>query len=307
MRYTIGIDFGTESGRAVIVDVATGAELGTAVHVYANGVIDRHLPPPDDAVWLEPGLGAPGSRRLHRHDRRPPSRDSLATTGIDPTDVIGIGVDFTACTMLPTTADGTPLCKLDAFRRSPHAWVKLWKHHAAQPEADRINAVAAARGEDWLPRYGGRTSSEWFYAKSHQILDEAPDVYAAADRLIEAADWIVWRLTGVETRNACTAGYKAIWSTRRRLPRRGVSSRRSIRVSRESSTTRCRATSRRSEGVRVGSPRKRRAGPASGRARLSRWPMSTRTCPSRPSRVTGPARWSRSWAPARATSCSAIG
>ena len=211
MRYTIGIDFGTESGRAVIVDVATGAEIGTAVHVYANGVIDRHLPAPDDAVWLGPdwALQDPDDYIATIAATIP---RLLATTGIDPKDVIGVGVDFTACTMLPTTADGTPLCKLDAFRRSPHAWVKLWKHHAAQPEADRINEVAASRGEDWLPRYGGRISSEWFYAKSHQILDEAPDVYAAADRLIEAADWIVWRLTGVETRNACTAGYKAIWS-----------------------------------------------------------------------------------------------
>jgi ribulose kinase len=90
--------------------------------------------------------------------------------------------------------------------------VKLWKHHAAQPEADRINALARERGEPWLPRYGGKISSEWFYAMALQILDEDPELYAAADRLIEAADWVVWRLTGVETRNSCTAGYKAIWS-----------------------------------------------------------------------------------------------
>ena len=96
----------------------------------------------------------------------------------------------------------------------PHAWVKLWKHHAAQPEADRINEVAEERAETWLPRYGGRISSEWFFAKALQILDEAPDVYAHADRLIEAADWAVWQLTGVETRNTCTAGYKAMWSKR---------------------------------------------------------------------------------------------
>jgi L-ribulokinase len=96
--------------------------------------------------------------------------------------------------------------------------VKLWKHHAAQPEADRINALAEARGEPWLARYGGRTSSEWFYAKALQILDEAPHIYAAADRLIEAADWVVWRLTGHEVRNACTAGYKAIWSKSEGFP-----------------------------------------------------------------------------------------
>ena len=75
-----------------------------------------------------------------------------------PADVIGVGIDFTACTMLPTKADGTPLATLPEFRREPHAWVKLWKHHAAQPEADRINETARERGEDWLPRYGGKIS-----------------------------------------------------------------------------------------------------------------------------------------------------
>ena len=120
--------------------------------------------------------------------------------------------------MLPTTGDGTPLCLLDDLRRRPHAWVKLWKHHAAQPEANRINAVAAARGEPWLERYGGKISSEWFFAKALQILDEAPEIFDRADRLIEAADWVVWQLTGSETRNTCTAGYKAIWSKREGFP-----------------------------------------------------------------------------------------
>ena len=130
----------------------------------------------------------------------------------DAAEVIGVGIDFTSCTMLPTTADGTPLCRLPELRREPHAWVKLWKHHAAQPEADRLNAIAAARDEPWLHRYGGRMSSEWFFSKGLQILDEAPAVYRAADRLIEGGDWLVWQLTGVETRSSCAAGYKALWS-----------------------------------------------------------------------------------------------
>ena len=211
MRYAIGLDFGTESGRAVLVDVATGAELATAIHEYANGVIDRHLPMPDHDVTLEAdwALQDPDD---YIATIRSTVRGLLRETGFDPADVIGLGIDFTSCTTLPTTADGTPLCRLAEFRREPHAWVKLWKHHAAQPEADQINAVAASRGEPWLPRYGGRISSEWFYSKSLQILDEAPAVYRAADRLIEAADWLVWQLTGVETRNSCTAGYKALWS-----------------------------------------------------------------------------------------------
>jgi L-ribulokinase len=216
-RYAIGIDFGTESGRAVLVDVADGRELATAVYRYQNGVIDAALPAPDDDVRLAPDWALQDPEDYIRTLQHAVPR-TIADTGVDPADIIGVGIDFTACTMLPTTADGSPLCTLPGFRRQPHAWVKLWKHHAAQPEADRINAVARERGEEWLPFYGGKISSEWFFSKALQILDEAPDVYAAADRLIEATDWLIWRLTGIETRNSCTAGYKAIWSKRDGFP-----------------------------------------------------------------------------------------
>jgi L-ribulokinase len=135
----------------------------------------------------------------------------VAAAGIDGADVIGIGTDFTACTVLPVLADGTPLCELPDLAERPHAYVKLWKHHAAQPHADRINALAAARGEPWLARYGGKISSEWEFAKGLQLLEEDPDLYHRTDHWIEAADWIVWQLTGVYVRNACTAGYKAIY------------------------------------------------------------------------------------------------
>ena len=220
MKYAVGVDFGTESGRAVLVELATGREVATAIHEYANGVIDARLPAPDDDVVLEPDWALQDPDDYIATLRTTVPR-LLAETGIDPADVVGLGIDFTSCTMLPTTADGTPLCRLPELRREPHAWVKLWKHHAAQPEADRINATAAAMGEGWLPRYGGRISSEWFFSKGLQILDEAPAVYRAADRLIEAADWIVWQLTGVETRNSCTAGYKALWSKADGFPSAG--------------------------------------------------------------------------------------
>jgi L-ribulokinase len=215
-RYGIGVDFGTESGRAVLVDCADGRECGTQVYEYANGVIDERLP--ESGVELEPdwALQDPADYIRTFQQTIPPL---LADTGIDPADVVGVGIDFTACTMLPTLADGTPLCDLPGLRAEPHAWVKLWKHHAAQPEADRINEVAAELGEDWLPRYGGKISSEWFFAKALQILGEAPEIYARAGRLIEAADWVVWQLTARETRNNCTAGYKAMWSKADGFPR----------------------------------------------------------------------------------------
>ena len=213
--YAVGVDFGTESGRAVVVDVADGKEIASAVHPYANGVIDEYLP--DSKVRLEPdwALQDPNDY-LEVFKNAVPA--ALKKSGIDPAAVIGMGIDFTACTMLPTKADGTPLCFLPEWRQNPHAWVKLWKHHAAQPEANKLNRIAEELGYDFLARYGNKISSEWFFPKSWQILDEAPDVYEAADRLLEATDWVVWQLTGEEKRNGCTAGYKAIWSKREGYP-----------------------------------------------------------------------------------------
>ena len=214
-KYAIGVDFGTESGRAILVDVATGRELASSVYLYSHGVIDRTLP--DTTIPLEPdwALQDPNDY-LNVFKTTIPA--VLAQSGVNPNDVIGIGIDFTSCTMLPTTADGTPLCFLAQWRNSPHAWVKLWKHHAAQPEANRLNQIARELGYTFLDRYGGKISSEWFFPKVWQILNEAPEVYAAADRMIEAADWVVWQLTGVEKRNECTAGYKAIWSKHEGFP-----------------------------------------------------------------------------------------
>ena len=217
MKVALGIDFGTESARAVLVDCADGREIAASVEQYENGVIGERLPAPDGEIELEPDWALQDPRDYVRSVQATVPR-LLADANAAPDDVVGIGIDFTSCTMLPTLADGTPLCTVDGLQREPHAWVKLWKHHAAQPEADRINAVAAERTEAWLPRYGGRISAEWFFAKALQILDEAPEVYARADRLIEACDWIVWQLTGVESRSACAAGYKAMWSKRDGFP-----------------------------------------------------------------------------------------
>jgi L-ribulokinase len=215
MTYAVGIDFGTESARALLVDCEDGTEVAVEVHAYESGVIDEQL----DGVPLEPEWALQDPRDYVSSLQHAVPK-LLAEAGVPADSIAGIGIDFTSCTMLPTLADGRPLCFVDELRGEPHAWVKLWKHHAAQSEADRINAVAGERGEPWLQRYGGRYSSEWFFSKALQILDEAPEVYARADRLLEAADWIVWQLTGVETRNMCTAGYKAMWSKRDGFPDR---------------------------------------------------------------------------------------
>ncbi len=205
--YTIGIDFGTESGRALLVDVRDGRELATAVFAYPHGVIDQHLPHSQKPLPPDWALQHPGDYVEVVKQTIPAV---LKQSGVNPQEVVGIGIDFTACTMMPTKADGTPLCLLDEYKDNPHSWVKLWKHHASQPQADQINETARRMNQTWLERYGGKISSEWFFSKALQILQEAPEIYAASERLIEAGDWIVWQLTGVETRSACTAGYKAM-------------------------------------------------------------------------------------------------
>jgi L-ribulokinase len=204
----IGVDFGTLSARAVVVRAHDGEELGSAVHEYPHAVIERTLPssgaelPPqwalqDPADWVQAlQVAVPAA---------------VAAAGVRPEEVVGIATDFTASTPLPVLADGTPLCRLPELADHPHAYPKLWKHHAAQRQADRINALAEERGEPWLARYGGRISSEWEFAKALQVLEEDPEVYARMDRWVEGADWIIWQLCGRETRNTCTAGYKAIY------------------------------------------------------------------------------------------------
>src|SRR5579859_5586225 len=202
------VDFGTLSGRAVVVRVRDGAELGAAVHGYRHGVMDAELAATGEPLPPDWALQDPEDYCEVLREAVPAA---AAAAGIDPRRVIGIGTDFTASTPLPVTRDGTPLCQLPGLAGRPHAYVKLWKHHAAQGQADRINALARDRAEPWLARYGGKISAEWQYAKALQVLDEDPELYQRADRWIEAADWIIWQLTGAETRNACTAGYKGIY------------------------------------------------------------------------------------------------
>ena len=206
-KYSIGVDFGTLSGRAVLVNVETGEELADSTLEYPHAVMDETLP---DGTKLGPDWALEHPQDyLDVFAKTIP--DVLSQAKVDPKDVIGIGVDFTACTLVPVKADGTPLCFLEKYKSNPHAYIKLWKHHAAQDKANKLNEIAAARGEKWLARYGGKISSEWAFPKIWQVLDEDPDLYNDVDYFIEATDWVIWQLTGVQTRNSCTAGYKSIW------------------------------------------------------------------------------------------------
>src|SRR5450631_987231 len=178
----IGVDYGTLSGRALVVRVADGAELGTAVHEYRHGVMDDVLAATGEPLPPDWALQDPQDYLDVLREAVPAA---IAEAGIDPSAVIGIATDFTACTVLPAVRDGTPLSELPDLRGRPHSYAKLWKHHAAQPHADRINALAAERGERWLARYGGKISSEWQFAKGLQLLEEDPAAYHRADRWIE--------------------------------------------------------------------------------------------------------------------------
>jgi len=207
-KYSIGVDYGTQSGRAVIVDIKTGEELAVAVKEYTHGVMDEFLP--GGKLKLETDWAL-----QHPHDYievlEVTIPEILRKTGISPDDVIGLGIDFTACTMLPIDSDGTALCFNDEYKDNPHSYVKLWKHHAAQDEANKLNEIAKLRDEKFLKRYGGKISSEWLIPKIWQVLNESPDIYNKADKFIEATDWVIMQLTGEEKRNSCTAGYKALW------------------------------------------------------------------------------------------------
>ena len=207
-KYALGVDFGTQSGRAVLVEVATGREAACAVVEYADGVIDSHLPGGNRHLGVDWALQNPVDYLAVLYKGIPAV---LAQAQADARDVIGIGVDFTSCTMLPVSADGRALCQLPAYRDNPHAWVKLWKHHAAQAEAGRMTEAAWRRQEDFLKFCGGKISAEWLLPKIWQVGNEAPEIYEAADSFLEAGDWIVWQLTGRMTRGSCAAGYKANW------------------------------------------------------------------------------------------------
>jgi L-ribulokinase len=213
--YALGVDFGTESGRALLLDLDSGAEAAVSEVRYPHGVIDRELPGTGEQLPSDWALQHPDDwvAVLERAipavlDEVPGAREA----------VVGLGVDFTSCTVLPVFEDGRPLIAEESWRPRRHAWPKLWKHHAAQPVADRLNEVAATRDEPFLHRYGGRISSEWYFPKLIEVWLEDREVYEACAGFIEATDWIVWLLTGSECRQICTAGYKAMWSPEEGLP-----------------------------------------------------------------------------------------
>ena len=206
-KYAIGVDYGTLSVRALMVDIHTGEEVATSVYEYPHGVMEEHIP---TGKKLAPGWALQDPQD-YLEGLILTIRNVMAQQKALPEEVIGIGVDFTSSTVISCKADKTPLCHLPEFKDEPHAYVKLWKHHGAEEEAQMIDRIAKERGESWLSLYGGKVSSEWMIPKVLETLRHAPEVYAQADRMMEALDWIIWEMTDVESRSACGAGYKAFY------------------------------------------------------------------------------------------------
>ncbi|OHT16518.1 L-ribulokinase [Tritrichomonas foetus] len=207
-QYVIGVDYGTLTCRAVLVNVNNGKVVSTATKDYSHGVMDKFMP---DGVSPLPPDWALQHPQDYLDCLAYVIPEVLRIANVDAEDVVGIGTDATECTMIPIKKDGTPLCFIDEFKDNKHAYVKLWKHHSPQKYADKIAEIAKKRNEPFLKQYGDIVSSEWMFPKIMETLEEAPEVYNACDMFIELADWITLLLTGKEKRNSCTAGYKALW------------------------------------------------------------------------------------------------
>jgi L-ribulokinase len=203
-QYVLGIDFWTDEVRAVLVRLSDGAEVASSTQPYEHGVMSETLAftgtrlPPDTALQDPDDHLAAMVEAVRR---------TVSRAGLSADDVVGLGIDATACTLVLTDRNLAPLTRSTRWRSHPMAYARLWKHHAAQSCADEITTAAA--NESFLPKYGGRISSEWLLPKMLETMRSARDVHDAAERVLEIQDWIVSTLVGHEVRAASVAGFKA--------------------------------------------------------------------------------------------------
>lgn len=207
-KYVIGLDYGTLSARVVLVSVGRGEVAAESIYPYPHGILNT-ISGGNEELPVDFALQEIDDYVEAMYET---IRTVVKQSGCRAEDVIGIGIDATSSTFLPLTKSGTPLCKTEQFRTNPHAWLKLWKHHGAQEEADRMTELAAGRQEKFLMRCGGKVNAEWMLPKLTEIVLKAPDVYEAADNFMEVSDYLVFLLTGEMTRCMCHAGYKLLWN-----------------------------------------------------------------------------------------------
>ncbi|GIP35459.1 ribulokinase [Paenibacillus sp. J2TS4] len=207
MKYAIGIDFGTSSGRVLIVNAYTGSIAGISVCPYQHKVIEERL-------YEQPipaGFSLQNSKDYMDVLKNGIS-EVLSNAKIDPKDIVGIGIDFTSSTMMVTDEHFVPLSWKEEHRHNPHAYVKLWKHHGASDEANRMMEAAAPDLHRYLGNYGLKVNSEWMIPKILELKNKAPDILKESAYIIEAGDWIVSKLTGGNVRSNCARGYKSFWN-----------------------------------------------------------------------------------------------
>ena len=213
-RYTIGLDYGTNSVRALIVNVANGVEIASAVWEYAHGTQGVILSRDPNLARQHPADYVKGAEVT--------IKSALASAkkrvrGFKPEQIIGIGVDTTGSTPLPVDANGQPLAFHKKFANNPAAMAWLWKDHTGVAEAAQITELAKQMRPQYLAKCGGTYSSEWFWSKILHCLNTAPEVFNAAHSWIELADYVPAALTGTEhpgkfIAGVCAAGHKAMWN-----------------------------------------------------------------------------------------------
>ncbi|MBO1199238.1 ribulokinase [Staphylococcus simiae] len=206
MTYSIGIDFGTGSGRAFLIDTDNGQVVAKYIKPYTHGTIERSLH----------GKKMPHSFALQNgNDYMEVIEEGIPNimeqAQVAPEEVVGIGIDFTSSTVIFTDDQLTPIHNLPGFEDNPHAYVKLWKHHGAHKEADLLFQTALANKNRWLGYYGYNVSSEWMIPKIMEVMNQAPEVMEVTDNIMEAGDWIVNKLTGDNVRSNCGLGFKSFW------------------------------------------------------------------------------------------------
>jgi len=215
MPYTIGLDYGTNSVRTLLVDITNGNEIGTAVYEYETGQAgiildsaDHNLARQNPADYIR-GIEVTVTQAI--------AEAKNSNKDFDPAEIIGIGVDTTGSTPLPIDKNGTPLAMLDEFRDNPNAHAWLWKDHTGHAEAARITELAKKEHPEYLARCGGTYSSEWFFSKILHCLRVDPEVFDAAYTWVEHADYMTALLTGTTEpkklkRCRCAAGHKAMFN-----------------------------------------------------------------------------------------------
>ena len=215
MPYTIGLDFGTNSVRCLIVDINNGDELGTAVYEYETGEAGIILDPSDHNLARQ--NPADYLKGIEVTVKEAVAQAKKSNKDFDPAEVVGIGVDTTGSTPLPVDKNGTPLAMLDEFKNNPNAQAWLWKDHTGFAEAAEITELAKKQHPEYLAKCGGTYSSEWFFSKILHCLRVDPKVFDAAYTWVEHADYMTALLTGTTgpqelKRCRCAAGHKAMFN-----------------------------------------------------------------------------------------------